>query len=159
MFRAAKWPDRDKMEKFDCFSLLQRVRVPVLTHFDDWHFYVNCKPDPVLAEITIAVQSSWGERWQLIWCQGRRDSRDSRDSRGEASKIFTDQLKYAEYWLVLARQPGPVTNSGGISLRSSEMSLAVVFSFLQTQPPGQSEPGWGWWQQISIKTQHRDTET
>ena len=44
------------MEKFDCFSLLQRVRVPVLTHFDDWHFYVNCKPDPVLAEITIAVQ-------------------------------------------------------------------------------------------------------
>ena len=46
------------MEKFDCFSLLQRVRVPVLTHFDDWHFYVNCKPDPVLAEITIAGQSS-----------------------------------------------------------------------------------------------------
>ena len=36
------------------------------------------------------------------------------------------------------------------------MSLALVFSFLQTQPPGQSEPGQGWWQQISIKTQHRD---
>ena len=42
------------MEKFDCFSLLQRVRVPVLTQFDDWHF---CKPDPVLAEITMAGQS------------------------------------------------------------------------------------------------------
>ena len=45
------------MEKFDCFSLLQRVRVPVLTQFDDWHFHVNCKPDLVLAEITMAGQS------------------------------------------------------------------------------------------------------
>ena len=46
--------DRDKIEKFDCFSLLG---VPVLTQFDDWHFYVNCKPDPVLVlEITKAGQ-------------------------------------------------------------------------------------------------------
>ena len=66
--------DRDKMEKFDCFSLLG---VPVLTQFDDWHFYVNCKPDPVLGQITMAGQRRWGDRGgekSLIWCQGRRDS-------------------------------------------------------------------------------------
>ena len=133
------------MEKFDCFSLLG---VPVLTQFDDWHFYVNCKPDPVLAQNGWSSGDEETEAESLIWCQGRKGQQSSQSVQSRVKIYRSTEICRV---LIGVSQSGPVTNKRSIGwgevtrgrwLQAEALSCHWPWFSVFSRPgqPGRSEP-------------------
>ena len=167
MFRAAKWPDGQGQNGE--IWLLFTPRCPCTDSI--WWLAFLCELQTRVGPRS--DNNGWTEEMrrqrqrEVINLMPRKERQQSSQYRGQSK--FTDQLKYAGYWLVWAsrgrwpirgasdevRWPGEDDSVGW----GPQLSLAVVFCFLQTRAARAEWAEQAQWQQISIKTQHSHHRT
>lgn len=98
MFRAAKWPDGRTGTKWrNLIAFHSSVSLYWLNLMTGILCELQTRPGPCSDNNGWSSGDEETEAESLIWCQGRKGQQSSQYRGGSK---FTDQLKYAGYWLV-----------------------------------------------------------